>query len=716
MYKVFEKRARDILNRMTLKEKIGQLNQITITPYNKDMEELYQLIENGEVGSIILASSATAGNDKQGHVNTELYDSLQKIAVEKSRLGIPMIYGRDVIHGHRTVYPLPLAFSASFNDDLVERCYSNIAVEALSDGIHWTFAPMIDLCHDPRWGRVVEGFGEDPFLGASMAKACINGLQGNDLADKKSMAACAKHFVGYGASEGGKDYFRTEISDVTLQNYYLPAFRAAVDAGVATVMSSFNDINGIPVSGSHKYLTDILKNKLGFDGFVVSDWGAVEQLQKQGVAENRAKCAEIAITAGVDLNMCDKCYIENLENLVKNNFISTEIIDNAVVRILGVKLAMGLFEYPYREKLKYNKNKHREDARTLATESMVLLKNNEALPLNIKQNIVLLGPFSHERRSLLGTWMLDGSEDETLNFAEALSEKASDNKITIIDNYNDCDLNTSIFEKADVILLALGESHLNTGEAHSISDISLSANQVELVRKIHAFGKKTIGIFFSGRPMALGNVENKLDAILYAWHSGSETAHAVCDILFADAIPSGKTPISFPRKSTHIPLYYNITSSGRNVNGYYGEHPESNYVDGPASPLYPFGFGLSYAKFKYNNLIVDKDGVSIENIRKGEKFSVEICVSNVGNYDGYETVQLYIRDKFSSVMRPLRELKSYKKLFIKKNCTVKVKFLIGFENLGFYNQNGEYILEKGDFEIYVGDSCLTKNLINIKIY
>ncbi len=715
MYKQFKTKAKEIINKMTLKEKIGQLNQITITPYTNDMEKLYQMIRNGEVGSIILASSATAGNDPQGHVNVDLYNGLQKIAVEESRMGIPMIYGRDVIHGHRVVYPLPLASASAFNDELIEKCYRNIAEEAAADGIRWTFSPMLDLCHDPRWGRIVEGPGEDPYVGAQVAKAVIKGFQGNDLNDKKSVVACAKHYLGYGFSEGGRDYFRTEISDATLQNYVLPAFRAAVDEGVATVMSSFNDINGIPVSGSKKYLTDILRGQLGFEGFIVSDWGATEQLIHHGFAEDRKDCAKKAINAGLDLDMCVKCYIENLEALVNEGEVTIETIDTAVERILCVKLAMGLFERPYGEKFDFDKEKHLKDARELAAESMVLLKNDGVLPLEKDAKIALMGPFIGERRSLLGTWSLDGSEAETPNFYEAMKNAMQGGKLETYNSPQLFDKSSYVANSADIIVLALGESHWTTGENHSVSDISLSKDQIDLVNKMHATGKKVVGVFFCGRPMALQGVAENLDAILYAWHSGSETANAACDILFGDTVPSGKTPVTFPRKATHIPLYYNITSSGHPVNGYYGENPQDNYTDSIATPLYPFGYGLSYTKFEYSDLKVDKETITLDELKQGGKLSVSIDVTNIGDYDGKETVQLYIRDKVASIIRPIRELKGYKKIFIKQNETLKVEFQLSYKDLGFYNENGEYLVEKGSFEIYVGENCLTLNKLLIKV-
>ena len=716
MYKKYDKQIDEILSKMTLKDKIGQLNQITGPLKPENVETIKEAVRKGEVGSIILASSSTAGNDEQGHVNVELYNDIQRVAVEESPTHIPMIYGRDVIHGHRTVYPIPLASAAAFNPELVEKCYRNVAKEAIADGIHWTFSPMLDMCHDPRWGRVIEGPGEDPYVGACVAKACVKGFQGDGISNENSMVACAKHYIGYGASEGGRDYHRTEISDSTLYNYYVPAFRAAVEAGVATVMSSFNDINGIPTTGSRKYLTDILRGKLGFEGFVVSDWGAVEQLEKQGYAKDRADCAKTALNAGLDLNMCDKCYIENLEQLVNDGEVSEETVNEAVRRILRIKLAMGLFEKPYRENKDVERTEHIKDARLLARESMVLLKNDGILPLKKDMKIALIGPFAKERRSLLGSWTLDGKAEETPNLYEALCDAiGTENVYAQNEEFSVYDGAPYLFADADVIVLALGESNLVTGENRAVSDISLNTAQVELINKMRATGKKVIGVFFCGRPVAMEGVADNLDAVLYAWHSGSETANAVCDILFGDTVPSGKTAITFPRKSGHIPLYYNVTSSGRPVNCYYGENPQNCYIDSIPTPYYPFGYGLSYTTFCYSKPDSDKYEISLEELKAGGNFKISAEIKNTGDFDGKETVQLYIRDKVASIMRPIRELKDFKKPFIKKGETAKVEFLLGYDKLGFYNENGEYIVEKGEFEVFIGENCLTDNKIEISV-
>ncbi len=709
-----EKRIDELLSKMTLQEKIGQLNQIK-APLT-DNEEIFQMIREGKIGSFIMATTAHAGNDNAASVENILINKMQKIAVEESRLGIPIIYGRDVIHGHHTVYPVPLASAASFNPELIEKCYRNIAREASADGVHWTFSPMLDLSRDARWGRIIEGPGEDVYVGECLAEACVKGFQGDDVSQSDSLVACAKHYLGYGASEGGRDYHRTEISDYNLYNYYLPAFRSAVKAGVGTFMSSFNDINGQPVTSSYKYLTEILREKLGFDGMIVSDWEAVSQLKKQGVAETDADCARLSINAGLDMDMCDKIYLNNLEELVEKGEVSMETVDLAVRRVLRVKFKKGLFEKPYCEEQCIDRTKHLLDAKTLAAESMVLLKNdNKLLPLNKNQKIALVGPFARERRALLGSWTLDGKLEEISNLAEVMKAALGDNLILGNDDLSFFDGNIARVSKADVVVLALGESEKVTGEARSVSDIGLPKNQLELIHRYKTLGKKIIGVFFCGRPMAMEGVSDYLDAVIYAWHAGTKTADALCDILLGDIVPSGKTAVTFPKRTGHIPLYYNVTSSGRRVDCYYGENPADCYTDSVPTPAFPFGFGLSYTEFSYSELRTNKSQISLESLKNGEKFTISIKVQNVGEFDGKETVQLYIRDKVASMMRPLRELKAFEKRLIKKGEVENFSFELGYDKLGFYMPCGEYTVEKGEFEIYVGENCLTTNKVTVKI-
>ena len=707
MFKKYDNLVDEIVSKMTLHEKIGQLNQICYSTDPKTVEKIKDMIRKGEVGSLILADSATAGNDPTSSFNRHALDEFQKVAVNESPNKIPLIFGRDVIYGHKTIYPIPLAQSCSFNPDLIQKCYSNVAKEAASDGIQWSFTPMLDLCRDPRWGRIIESPGEDPFVASGVAKAVIEGIQGDF--GEENLVACAKHFIGYGAAEAGRDYHHTEISDYSLYNYYLPAFRSAVDSGVATIMSSFNDINGENVSSSRYYLTDILRDRLGFEGFVVSDWGSVEIALRQGIAETYADCAEMSINAGVDMNMVEGSYIKNLESLVEEGKVSVETIDLAVKRVLRVKMAKKLFENPYSHNIDVDFNKHLIDAEKLALESMVLLKNKDnVLPLKKNEKVALVGPFANERRSLLGSWTLDGKAEDTPNlYEEVCTVLGSENVYTTLQN------------EADTIVLALGESNKMNGEAHSLSDISVSKEQKELILEARKTGKRVVGVLFFGRPYALEDVEEYFDAILYAWHSGSKAAAAVCDILFGDVSPSGRLSVTFPKKTGHIPIYYNAFRPGKRVNAYYTDVWEgfynACYIDGLAQPMYPFGFGLTYSKFNYGEIITDKTEIPLENLLNGEKFNIKISVENVGDFTAKETIQLYICDKVASIMRPNRELKAYEKAEIKVGEARDFEFEVGFNQLGFYKKNGEYIVEKGEFDIFIGKNCLSDRKITVSI-
>ena len=711
----YEQNVEKLLAKMSLTEKIGQLNQLE-TPKLDNLEEFKNKVREGKVGAVLMSVGATAGNTEQGAIDVDFYNELQRIAVEESPCGIPMIFGRDVIHGHRTVFPIPLAMAASFNPKQIEKSYRYIAKEAANESVHWTFTPMLDLCHDPRWGRIIEGPGEDPYVSAKFAEAVVKGVQGDDVSRKDKLLACAKHFVGYGASEGGRDYHRTEISDYSLFNYYLPAFRSAIKADVKTVMSAFNDINGQPITSSKYYLTDILRNHLEFEGFVVSDYDAECQLPRQGVAESEADCCKMALNAGLDMDMHDSCYMDNLIKLVEDGIVDISAVDDAVRRILRIKFQKGLFDNPYCQHTTIERSEHLKTAYEMACESMVLLKNdNQTLPIEKSQKIAVLGPFVHERRSLLGSWTIDGKAEETQTFFEELSSAVTGELRTSPFGEFGWNTTASTIEWADVIVLALGEEWSNTGESRCVSDITISTAQKELIKKAKASGKKVIGVFFCGRPIAMQGISEDLDAVLYAWHCGSKTASAVCDILFGDIVPSGKLPVTIPRLATHIPLYYNVTSSGRPVNSYYGENTGACYIDSVASPYYPFGYGLSYTEFKYSKPSFSNKQISINDLKNGQKVKVSVNVINVGKYDSKETVQLYIHDPVATMMRPLRELKAFKKVFIPSGQSKTVEFEIGFEDLGYYLSNGEYIVENGVIEIFVGSDCLTNNemLLNI---
>ena len=717
MFKEFDKNIEKILSKMTLREKLGQLNQPE-TPRAENVEEIKAQVRNGEIGSILMSVGATAGNDAQGAIDIEFYNELQRIAVEESPSGIPLIFGRDVIHGHRVAYPIPLAMAASFNYPLIEECYRDIAVEASNDSVHWSFAPMLDLCHDPRWGRIIEGAGECPYVGAQMASAVVKGFQGEDLGGQDSIAACAKHFIGYGASEGGRDYHHTEISDYNLYNYYVPAFRSAIEAGAATVMASFNDINGQPVTASKFHLTDVLRGELGFEGFVVSDYAAIKQLIHNGVAENEKEAATLAMNAGVDMDMWDYCYLNELEKAVNDGTVSIERIDEAVRRVLRIKYAKGLFEKPYCTPAEYDIEAHRRNARKLAAESMVLLKNeNNTLPLSKNSHISLEGPFKNERRALLGSWTLDAKEEETPTLLEEMRRKVegTGSVYTSRSSSELYDNSIWIMNRSQAIVLALGESHNATGENRNSAKITLSDKQMQIIADAKALKKKIIGVLFCGRPIAMQGIAEHFDAILYAWHSGTETAGAVADILYGDVVPSGRLPVTMPRLVGHIPIYYNCFSSGHAVNGYYGENPDNCYVDSVATPYYPFGFGLSYTEFEYSDITCDAVEIPLENIKNGEAFNINVSVENTGNFDGYETVQLYIRDVVAQMCRPLRELKAFEKVYINKGEQVDVTFTLEYKDLGYYTSTGDYVLEKGSFEIYVGENALTKRKLIVKV-
>ncbi len=720
-FKRFDKQVDELLAKMTLREKIGQLNQSSKakTPEMEKMHE--EMCRRGEIGSMILAGTSTAGNTDEFEVLTEYYNELQKIAVNESRLGIPMLFGRDVIHGHRTVFPIPLASACAFNPELLTKCYRAVAKEATAEGIHWTFSPMVDLCRDPRWGRIIEGPGEDPYVGARFAEAAVKGFQGDDLSDRESLLACAKHYLGYGFSEGGRDYNCTDISGYTLHNMVLPAFRSAVNAGCATVMSSFNDVNGEPIAASPYYIKELLHDELGFEGFVVSDWGSIRQMIRQGVAHDLKECAELGIKAGVDLDMDLSCYNDNLEALVNEGKVDIKYIDEAVRYILRVKFACGLFDDPFRQFKKVDKAPHLKLAREIAGESMLLLKNKDGLlPLAKNSDIILAGPYTQERHALKGSWSGDGVVPWITTIEEAINEVVTENggKLTVVENqriiYNFAPLN--YYKNEGVIVLALGEGSLVSGEANSIAEIEITKNQVELAREAHSTGKKVVGVIFGGRPLALDPIEPYLDAILYAWHCGTETAHAACDILFGDVNPSGKSAVTFVKSTGHIPLYYNQIVPSKKINAYYGVENVargtpgcSGYLDIPAIPMYPFGFGLSYTTFEISAPTVKVGKLGIDELKDGKSFELSVKVKNTGAIKGKETVQLYIHDMFASYVRPQKELKGFEKIELDAGEEKEVTFKLGYDEVGFFDARGKYLVERGNIEVFVGDDCLTNN-------
>lgn len=695
-----------IIKKMTLREKLLQLSQIMIS--EKNIDEMKEIIENDCYGSLILAAFSTTGNGEFNSLELEKLNEIQRIAVEKH--GIPIIYGHDVIHGYKINLPIPLALAATFNPQLVKKGYEYVAMESRNDGIRWTFAPMLDVSRDPRWGRIVESTGEDPYLGCKMAEAVVKGFQGDD---NTNIAACAKHYIGYGASEGGRDYHKTEISDYSLRNYYLRAFKAAVDSGVMTVMSSFNEISGQPVSSSKYLLTDVLRHELGFDGFVISDWEAVKQLIRQGVAENSEEAAVLALNAGLDMDMVDNLYIDNLEKAVNDGKISEDTVDTAVRRVLKVKDKLGLFDNPYAEHIDLPKSEIRDIARKCAAESLVLLKNdNDVLPLKKEETICVMGSMAFDTKNIVGSWTADADYSESVSVYDGLTSKSS--KIIQYNCHAPELYTTDNPEICDKILVVLGEAKTVTGEANSIAKIELTPAQKYVIDRAKETGKPVIGVLMFGRPIALENNADSFDALIYAWHPGAQAGNAIADVLFGDVSPSGRLPVTLPKHSGQIPIYYNCPPSGRDVDGYYNP-AANNYRDITGRPLYPFGYGLTYTKFEYGIINIDKTCISVEELNEGTKVTLSIDIHNTGCFDAAETVQCYIRACKSSMTRPIKELKGFDKLFISAGESKTAHFEIGYDELGFYNASGRFVVEPGEFKIYAGKDAWCNDCVLLKI-
>lgn len=692
-----EERAQSLLACMTLREKIGQLNEIPLSRHG--LEDIQRQIREGRVGSLIFATSALAGDEEQFCGSLEDRQRCQQIAVEESRLGIPLINGSNIVHGHRTAGPIPLGQAASFDEPLAEDFAAMSAREAVTDGIHWTYAPMVDLARDPRWGRIAEGFGEDPVLSGRMGAACVRGFQGQDPSQPDRIAACCKHYVGYGAAEGGRDYESVEISEHTLRNMYLPSFKACVEAGALTVMSAFHENNGTPVTADHHLLTHILKQEFGFDGFVISDWDAVAQLVHQRVAADRRDAAALAVNAGVDMDMLSQCYADHLETLVEQGRVSEQTIDEAVLRILTVKFRLGLFEHPYAEPGAYDREVLKPDnralARRLAEESIVLLKNEGGLlPLNAGR-VFAMGPMLHEQQALLGTWATESLACDVVTIADGLKARLGD-RLTL-ETSALTDLSFQQARSADVVILALGESDHSSGEAKSVAEPVLPAGQLELLRRLKRFGKPVVTLVCAGRPLALSEAAELSDALLYCWQGGVEAGPAIANVLCGAAQPSGRLPVTLPRHPGQIPLYYNHKSNGRAIDEYYGDVEYPNYVDMPGSPLYPFGFGLTYTQFAYDHLrAAVQDGAA----------QVSVLVRNTGSLPGCEVVQCYVQDKVASATLPVRQLKDWRRLTLQPGEEAEVRFTLTPQQLSFYNTAGRLVFEPGGFDVWVGPDCL----------
>jgi len=705
-----DQKVNALLKKMTIEEKIGQLNQytgdnsatgpITINP-NKQAE-----IKAGLIGSMLNV------------VGTKYTRQYQELAMQ-SRLKIPLLFGQDVIHGYKTTFPIPLAEAASWDLQAIELAARVAATEASASGIHWTFAPMVDIGRDPRWGRVMEGAGEDTYLGSKIAYARVKGFQGNKLGDLNSVMACVKHFAAYGAATGGRDYNSVDMSERMLFETYLPPFKAALDAGAATFMNSFNDINGIPATGNVHLQRDILKGKWNFQGFVVSDWGSIGEMVAHGYSKDLKAAALSAITAGSDMDMESNAYRYNLAELVKEGKVSIDLIDDAVKRILRKKYELGLFENPYkysddkRAEKALNNPENRKAALEVAEKSIVLLKNeNQTLPLSKSvKTIAFIGPMVKEYKANMGFWSVelpdvdydkwvvsqwDGLQNKVGKTTKLLYAKGcevdGDNK----DGFAEA---VATAKQADVVILSIGERRDMSGEAKSRSDLHLPGVQEDLVKAIQAIGKPVVVLINAGRPLVFNWTADNVPAIVYTWWLGTEAGNAIANVLFGDYNPSGKLPMTFPREVGQVPIYYNHFSTGRpapneNATGYV-----SSYIDLKNSPKFPFGYGLSYTKFNYSDL-----KLSSAKIKNNETIKVSFQLSNVGKVAGEEVVQLYLQDKFGSVVRPVLELKDFQKVKLNAGESKTIEFTIDKEKLSFYNDKIEWVAEPGDFEVMIGAS------------
>lgn len=679
-----------LLSQMTLDEKIGQLNQI---PVGADFDP--DMLRQGKVGSILNGSSgvpAAHGLSEAGKAETVNF--LQRLALE-ARLRIPLIFGRDLIHGHRTVFPIPLAQAAAFDPALAEEAASVAAREASADGVHWTFAPVVDITRDPRWGRVAEGFGEDPTLGSRMAAAVVRGFQGGDLSSPDTLVACAKHYAGYGAAQGGRDYESSEISEPTLRDVYLPPFESAVRAGVGTLMSAFVDLNGIPATANRRLLTDILRGEWGFDGFVVSDWDSVAELVQHGIAEDRADAARIALHAGVDMDMVSRSYLETLAAGVRDGKVPVEEIDEAVRRVLRIKHRAGLFARPFADPERAAHSlltaEARQLARVLARQSMVLLKNdNNLLPLQGFRRLLVAGNFVNARGELFGTWTMDGRAEDVTPVDEALRQTAPKDVELVFETH--VDLALHIAQYSDAVILLLGEHPGRSGENANVSDLSLPPGQAEFVEAMAALGKPIVLVVFAGRPLAITRQVSQAQAVLYAWHPGIEGGAALGDILFGRAAPGGRLPITFPRATGQVPIYYNHKNSGRPLTD--AGPFRTRYTDLPTSPLFPFGYGLTYTAFQYDRLSLSSD------VLRG-RLQVSADITNVGPRAGREVVQLYVRDLVGSLTRPVRELKDFQAVELGPGETRTVTFTLTEEMLAFTRADGTRGVEPGRFYVWI---------------
>ena len=704
--KSIDQKVTELMAKMTLEEKIGQLNQynddITATgPITKDADKAGQ-VRAGKLGSILNAIGAK---------NTKNWQD----QAMQSRLKIPLLFGQDVIHGFRTTFPIPLGETATWDMNLIEKSARIAATEASAYGIHWTFAPMVDIGRDPRWGRVMEGAGEDTYLGTLVGKARVKGFQGNGLGNKDAVMACAKHFAAYGAAVGGRDYNSVDMSLRQLHETYLPPFKAVSDIGVATFMNSFNDINGIPATGNKYIQRDLLKGVWNFQGFVVSDWGSIGEMIPHGFAKDNKDAALKAIIAGSDMDMESRSYTNHLAELVKEGKVDIQLVDDAVRRILTKKYELGLFDDPYRfinekrEKEQANNPEHRKFAREIGAKSIVLLKNeNQLLPLSpTTKKVAIIGPFAKATVENHGFWSIafpDDSQRIVTQFDGIKAQLDKNSELLYAKGCNANDNDKSLFaeavetaKKADVVIMTLGEGHAMSGEAKSRSNIHFSGVQEDLLKEIAKTGKPIILMINAGRPLVFDWASENIPTIVYTWWLGTEAGNSIADVLFGKINPGGKLPMTFPRTEGQIPIYYNHYNTGRPAKNNTDRNYVSAYIDLDNDPAYPFGFGLSYTTFQYSDV-----NVSATQLKGNQTLTASVTLTNSGNYDGEEVVQLYIRDLVGKVVRPVKELKGFQKIFLKKGESKTVSFNITPEDLKFYDDELNFDWESGEFDIMIG--------------
>lgn len=690
-----------VLSMMTLEEKIGQM-----TLYTSDFDQTgptvregyKEDIKQGRVGAIFNAYGASFNRE------------LQQMAVEETRLGIPLLFGYDVVHGHKTIFPIPLGETASWDLDLMQETARVAALEASAQGLHWTFAPMIDISRDPRWGRIAESPGEDTYLGSQVARVKVRGFQGDDLESEHTLISTAKHFAAYGAAKAGRDYHTVDLSDRDLREVYLPPFKAAVEEGAGSFMTAFNEIAGIPATASDYLFNDILRDEWGFEGFVVSDYTAINELMPHGVAADSAEAGELALKAGVDMDMQGAIYHKHLPELVEKGIVSEQTVNEAVRRILRYKFKLGLFEDPYRysdnqreEEFVLNKD-HLELARETARESMVLLKNEDnVLPLNKDVgSLAVIGPLADNQRELIGSWSAAGDYTDAVTLIDGIEEVVSpQTQINYAKGVDFTSEDKSGFPEAvqaanqsDAVILALGEKALMSGEAASRSQIDLPGVQQDLIREVLKTGKPVVLVLMNGRPLDLTWEDEHVPAILETWFAGTQAGLAIADILFGNDNPSGKLPVTFPRSVGQVPIHYDMKNTGRPISD---NKYTSKYLDVPNTPLYPFGYGLSYTTFEYSDIELDKSEIS-----GSDSLQAKVRVTNTGDVAGEEVVQLYIRDSHASVTRPVKELKSFKKISFAAGESQEVRFTIDREDLSFYDIDMEWTTEPGIFKVFIG--------------